>query len=447
MGAVATLPKYYEEEIKTFMEVIHGDNDKSFIIVATKHNLWQQQAFLGHERATAHIINLVNSNISDIYHSNNSFFSHKRGVATLFNLNALYMDIDCHDENSKLINYNRVHEYLKVVFFNRKIPLPTYLVSSGRGLHIYWKIETAPRQAIYLWKLLQTKIADVLKDIEIFDSRLKVDMTCVNDVARVFRVPNTLNSKSNTLAQILEVNDVCYTMSEIRDTYYKDLYSDSDRLTKKSSKRKNNVIANKFFNKLNLQQSRTDDLLLLLEMRQGDMEDYRDKFLFIYAWTVVDKRASEDIFTRELFAVNELFKDPLPHAEISYKARHIYKKYKSKVLKKDNPTKFYEYFDVYIFRNDTIIKYLDITEQEQKQLKTIIAKREKYDRNNERRQSERRNEAGLTKKQQEMKDLKEKIEELKAQGMSLRAIAESLGVSLGKVQRALKKLVYRKMAL
>ncbi len=41
--------------------------------------------------------------------------------------------------------------------------------------------------------------------------------------------------------------------------------------------------------------------------------------------------------------------------------------------------------------------------------------------------------------QQEMKDLKEKNEELKAQGMSLRAIAESLGVSLGKVQRALKK--------
>ena len=75
----------------------------------------------------------------------------------------------------------------------------------------------------------------MLKDIEMFDSRLKVDMTCVNDVARVFRVPNTLNSKSNTLAQILEVNDVCYTMSEIRDTYYKDLYSDSDRLTKKSA--------------------------------------------------------------------------------------------------------------------------------------------------------------------------------------------------------------------
>ena len=64
-------------------------------------------------------------------------------------------------------------------------------------------------------------------------------MTCVNDVARVFRVPNTLNSKSNTLAQILEVNDVCYTMSEIRDTYYKDLYSDSDRLANKSRKRKN----------------------------------------------------------------------------------------------------------------------------------------------------------------------------------------------------------------
>ena len=264
-------------------------------------------------------------------------------------------------------------------------------------------------------------------------------MSCANDVARVFRVPNTLNSKSQTYAQILEANNVCYTMSDIRDKYFRHLYSDSDRLAKKSRERANNVIANRFFNKLNLQQSRIDDLLKLLEMRAGDMKGYRDKFLFIYGWTVVDKRASEEIFIRELIAVNELFKDPLTHAEISNKARQIYKKYKSKVLKKDNPTQFYEYFDVYIFRNETIIKYLDITEQEQKSLKTIIAKREKYDRKNDKRNAKRRNEAGLTKKQQEMKDLKEKIEELKAQGMSLRAIAESLGVSLGKVQRALKK--------
>lgn len=438
MIAVATPPQYYKAEIKTFMEVMHGDNGKSFVIVATNHNAWLQSAFLGHEKATDYIIKTLDKGISNIYHSNNSFFAPKRGTATLFNLNALYMDIDCHDENSTLINYNRVHEYLKVVFFNRKIPLPTYLVASGRGLHLYWKIETAPKSAMFLWKMIQSRIAEVLKDIEMFDSRLKVDMTCVNDVARVFRVPNTLNSKSQTYAQILEVNNVCYTMSDIRDTYYKDLYNDSDRLAKKSRQRANNVIANRFFNKLNLQQSRIDDLLKLLEMRAGDMLGYRDKFLFVYGWTVVDKRASEEIFIRELVAVNELFKDPLTHAEISNKARQIYKKYKSKVLKKDNPTQFYEYFDVYIFRNDTIIKYLDITEQEQKSLKTIIAKREKYDRNNERRQSERRNEAGLTKREQKYTDNLNAVKKLLEQGLKQKEIVIQIGMSKSRVSELVK---------
>ena len=93
-------------------------------------------------------------------------------------------------------------------------------------------------------------------------------------------------------------------------------------------------------------------------------------------------------------------------------------------MKKDNPTQFYEYFDVYIFRNDTIIKYLDITEQEQKSLKTIIAKREKYDRKNARRTP--RNKAGLTKKQQEKADRKRKIQELKAQGYKQKDVIKLL---------------------
>lgn len=424
-------------EINKFIKDIHEDNDTSYITVANRNkSAWNQVHCLGYESATTHIITLRESEIQDIYHSNNSFFRPQRGEATLFNLNALYLDIDWHDAKEQ-IDHNRVIEYLNVVYFNRKVPLPSYIVATGRGLQLYWRIETAPKQAIFLWKLVQSRMAQALANISEFEAGINVDMSCVNDVARVFRVPNTFNTKSQTYARVVQYSEnAIYTLSEIRDTYYKDLYKDSDRLAKKS---KNNVIANKFFNKLNLQQSRIDDLLLLLEMRAGDMVGCRDKFLFVYGWTLVGKRATEEVFVRELVAVNELFKDPLPYAEISYKARHIYKKYKSKVLKKDNPTQFYEYFDVYIFRNDTIIKYLDITEQEQKSLKTIIAKREKYDRKNDKRNAERRNEAGLTKKQQEMKDLKEKIEELKAQGMSLRAIAESLGVSLGKVQRALKK--------
>ena len=108
------------------------------------------------------------------------------------------------------------------------------------------------------------------------------------------------------------------------------------------------------------------------------------------------------------------------------------------MLKKEKPKQFYEHFDTYIFRNDTIIKKLEITEDEQKQMSTIIAKREKYDRNNEKRRNKRRNEAGLTKKQQEKADLKAEIKLLLAGGMSFRTIAKELNISLGKVQRTIK---------
>ena len=82
---------------------------------------------------------------------------------------------------------------------------------------------------------------------------------------------------------------------------------------------------------------------------------------------------------------------------------------------------------------------LRITSKEQKYMKTIIGLDEKYDRKNEKRRADRRNENGLTNKQQELQDLKNKVESMKDQGYSLRSIAKDLNISLGKVQRVLKK--------
>ena len=63
----------------------------------------------------------------------------------------------------------------------------------------------------------------------------------------------------------------------------------------------------------------------------------------------------------------------------------------------------------YWYKNETLIDKLGITKKEQKHMKTIIGLDEKYDRNNERRRAKRRNEEGLTKKQQELKVLQDKI--------------------------------------
>lgn len=91
----------------------------------------------------------------------------------------------------------------------------------------------------------------------------------------------------------------------------------------------------------------------------------------------------------------------------------------------------------YWYKNETLTDRLDITIEEQRHMKTIIGTQEKYRRNNERRTP--RNENGLTKKQQELPDLKLKELELREQGLSNRAIARKLECSEYKIITLLKK--------
>lgn len=92
---------------------------------------------------------------------------------------------------------------------------------------------------------------------------------------------------------------------------------------------------------------------------------------------------------------------------------------------------------LYRYTNARLIELLEITEAEQVNLGSIIGTREKYRRNNERRTP--RNKNGNTNKQQELLDKKNEVLILKNKGYSLRDIAKSLDISLGKVQRLLKK--------
>lgn len=67
-------------------------------------------------------------------------------------------------------------------------------------------------------------------------------------------------------------------------------------------------------------------------------------------------------------------------------------------------------------------------------LKTIIGTNEKYRRNNIRRRKERRNEAGLTAREQKKVDTMKAITELREQGLTVREIAERVGLTVKGVE-------------
>ena len=92
------------------------------------------------------------------------------------------------------------------------------------------------------------------------------------------------------------------------------------------------------------------------------------------------------------------------------------------------------------YKQEEITLTAKAQEAEQRHLKTIIGTRVKYDRNNEKRKNKRRNENGLTPKQQELQDLKVKILQLKKEKMKNKEIANKLSIQLKTLERHISSM-------
>ena len=432
---------------------------KVYRSVATyeKRKYWKESFFYD-EKHRIHYLNTLKEQEIDVYGSVNEFSMAKRSEATIVKLNKLMCDLDCHEGG---FNEWVTLEVLRADFFGSQVPYPSEVVNSGRGLHLYWYLEDEGRESLAKWKTVQQIILNSLAPIS-EQTSCNVDFKCI-DPARVLRVEGTWNTKSKSPCRLIEKTNLTYTLDDILECFYgvnlddlkpfnsnpnKDTGNDKKTLTGAKNalnergewkdlkvKRTNGIVS--VFNAYSLLTCRATDLRKLLELRGGDMEGMRDDFLTKYAWTIISKKDDLEKLERELHGINSLFKNPLKDKEVSYKAQYIFNKFNKEVIKGADTSQFTE-FDRYWYRNTTIIRDLNITMDEQRHMLTIISKEEKNRRKNEREKKSRRNENGLTKKQQEKADLLALIEPLLEQGLSYRAIAKELNVTLGKVQRTLK---------
>ena len=84
----------------------------------------------------------------------------------------------------------------------------------------------------------------------------------------------------------------------------------------------------------------------------------------------------------------------------------------------------------YNYTNTSLIRQLEIIEEEQMQMSTIFSKKIKLIKKNNKRKADRRNENGLTSREQQKQDLINKIQTMKSQGLKQREVAEKLEKSL-----------------
>jgi hypothetical protein len=270
-----------------------------------------------------------------------------------------------------------------------------------------------------LWEKIEQYLLQQLKTLEDSINNIKVD-TRVVDPTRILRLKGTTNSRSNTL---------CYSMQRKEENIYNILDLKKQYIKSKKKKREyKELIFLPTKNLYTLNSSRVEDFKKIVQLRHGNVIGYRNTLIMLYSYHY---RLFNDITVNELIeevkSFNKSFNKPYNTKQLISVCRSVNKTVKHFI--EDN-TKGYK------FSNSYIIEALELTEQEQSKMLTIISKEEKYKRKNNKRTP--RNEEGLTQKQQELKELTEKILILKQNELSYRSIAEQLGITLGKVQRCLK---------
>lgn len=149
--------------------------------------------------------------VSDCYFSQNSVCSPRsaknpesgRKVNNIKRLNALYVDIDCYKIGMTQwqVLYNLEDNY-----FNRVIPVPTFVINSGRGVYLIWHIDE-DRNALPRWQNVEDYLIAACKE---FNADAQA-----SDAARILRVPFSINSNNGETVSIMRFTDVKYTLHEI----------------------------------------------------------------------------------------------------------------------------------------------------------------------------------------------------------------------------------------
>ena len=392
------------------------------------------------------IVEKVNGS-EDSYITPNTTYIPKRRVSNIRQFRALYIDLDKIEHDQEVI-YNRIFKLSE----DGEIPKPTMIVDSGRGLHIYWRIYNAPYQALDTWQQLEDFLYYKLKEYGADGKAL--------DAVRVLRIPGTVNSKNNKRCSILYVDeDLQYSMYDLREKYLKYKPKKNQLEFHQTKKEKNNVITNKFFTSYSLHSTRAEDIKTLCKLRNYDIHDYncRNMVIHCYAYWIGLVVRNTDELEKEVIELNNAFTKPLKESEIKAVLRCIPKVIDKFIMYENDVkagivrrvSKGMRDKEGYWYKNETLIERLDITEEEQKHLKTIISRKEKYRRNKDYaleyqkqyEKAKRRNEEGLTSREQQKKDTIAKIKELKTQGLNNTKIAEALNISRVYVSKVINNKV------
>lgn len=399
--ALRKVDKSNEESLK-YINAIHG-NSKGWITKAEING----GAFKQWHYKFNQLLDIDFSK-ENTYLSLNTFYKTYRRIENLKELNCIHMDLDTYKTK---FSKTQILMNLDYNYFGKIIPTPNLIIDSGRGLYLIWLIEPVPYMALPLWKAVEEYIYSQLK--EFGADRMALDPT------RVLRVPGSINSKSNTMVKTLETNGYIHKLREIQTEYLPDIPKHEKKKSSAPKKKGRPKKIVYMFNERSLYLARITDLVKLCELRNYDLEGEREMILFLYRYYLNYFFEDEQKALEDTLELNDMFVKPLPTKEATKATKSAEKIYKAK--NKD-----------YKYKNETLIELLQITEDEQKYMITIISKYE-YKRRDREYQKEKYykklEKEGKTSEKIKISERRAKIKDLLEQGLLQKEICIKLKIS------------------
>lgn len=356
--------------------------------------------------------------------------------ANLFAINCIAVDVDfktikCFES----LTPRQVIGLLELDYFDKKIPLPN-VIEYGNQLRLIYKLETT----VYVPKDSAKVITLCRRISEEFAKALHEFGADKQGLESYFRFPNSINTKTGDIVQVMYYPNAWeYKLDELQELWLDEVPS---WYKKKKGKRHATKQVYKLHNVYSLNMGRLNDFeRIQVYLNENYITDYRARLCFLYRdyFLILREYQNGELGDQDykdaeeaLYKFNNQFRYPLRDRAIESATRVVnYRRY--------------------LYKNETLVNFLDLdwdlcrelglesiykpkTKQEvdrdyhnKNKHKRNQAKKEKY--------IEKLKEQGKTLKQEEIIVLRQKIKDLREQGLKNKDIAQQLNVSVKKLEK------------
>lgn len=316
----AAVPHVQGSEWEIFRTLItHDDRNSYYVVSSDASGSWEDTAVKS-ESLPAMGFNSK----SAYYMTHNGFTSACRKSEQVRQLNALFFDLDCHDQGLQETRtiVSQTLSALKQAVAEGILPQPTMTIDSGRGVQLFYILaRSIPYRvsangqvnvkSVKLFENMQKRMASLLDSVISPIKGISVDRATF-DVSRVSRIPGTFNAKAGCFATLCDYSfDALYSLSGLSSfvsAHPKEPVQNNN--LKRAFKKTASVL-----NYQPMLNSRLAKIAELQKLRNFNCEGNRELMSFVFYNTAVQVYPHE-VAQRKLSNFNNAFVSSLNQSEL-----------------------------------------------------------------------------------------------------------------------------------